>query len=304
MNRTEISNEPEIDLLDLINKIWKKKYFILSTTIIFALFSLVYSLSLTNVYTSSALLGSKDKSESLTNKMLNYSSFASVAGINLPSSNNDQKKEAIARIKSYDFFIEQFIPNIKFENLVAVKSWDRTSNKIFYDKKLYDEVTDKLISQNRPSHQEAYRVYRESLVITEDKLGLFTSIKIDHISPIIAKKWVELIVEKINHSMRMNDKNLSLKSVDFLSTQLSKTSISEIKLVINNLMEEEMQKLMLIEATDDYVFSFIESPIAPEKKSKPSRMLICIFGNLFRFSNCSNNSLTFKKKSKRVEKFK
>ena len=282
MNKSEISIEPEIDLINLVKKVWERKFFILSITAIFALISIIYSLSLNNIYTSTALLASSDKAEFMNNR-INYSSFASMAGISLPSNNNDKKKEAIARIKSYDFFIEQFIPYIKFENLVAVKSWDRTSNKIFYDEELYDGVTGKLISQNLPSYQDAYIVYKESLNISEDKLGIFTSIKIDHISPLIAKKWVELIVEKINHHMRMNDKNLSLKSIDFLSSQSSKTSLSEIKLAINNLMEEEMQKLMLIEATDNYVFSFIESPIAPERKSKPSRAIICILGTFLGF---------------------
>ena len=43
-------------------------------------------------------------------------------------------------------------------------------------------------------------------------------------------------------------------------------------------MQQEIEKLMLIESNSDYVFKIIDPPIAPEDKSKPSRILICFIG--------------------------
>ena len=43
---------------------------------------------------------------------------------------------------------------------------------------------------------------------------------------------------------------------------------------ISLLLEEQIQKLMLIESSQNYVFEYIEKPYAPEKKSKPVKSLI------------------------------
>ena len=56
------------------------------------------------------------------------------------------------------------------------------------------------------------------------------------------------------------------------------TSLSEIRRVIAELLQEETQKLTLIEANQFYVFEFIDPPAVMEKKSEPKRPLICILG--------------------------
>ena len=46
------------------------------------------------------------------------------------------------------------------------------------------------------------------------------------------------------------------------------------------LQQQQIQKLTLIEASDFYVFEYIDPPAVMEKKSEPSRAMICIFGAL------------------------
>ena len=77
--------------------------------------------------------------------------------------------------------------------------------------------------------------------------------------------------------MKELDKKLAENSINFLNETAINTSKSQIKVVISKLLEEQIQDLMLAEATDDYAFKPITSPIAPERKSKPSRPVICIF---------------------------
>ena len=55
-----------------------------------------------------------------------------------------------------------------------------------------------------------------------------------------------------------------------MTKELWKYSISE-------LLKDQLQNLMFTESKKDYIFSYIDSPYVPEKKSKPSRALICIF---------------------------
>ena len=44
-------------------------------------------------------------------------------------------------------------------------------------------------------------------------------------------------------------------------------------------LQEQIQKLTLIEANEFYVFEYIDPPAVMEKKSDPNRKLICIIGN-------------------------
>ena len=53
--------------------------------------------------------------------------MAALAGISLPDDASSKSKEAIARIKSYDFS-EQLLPYIKLEDILQLKN-DPTSNK-------------------------------------------------------------------------------------------------------------------------------------------------------------------------------
>ena len=56
--------------------------------------------------------------------------------------------------------------------------------------------------------------------------------------------------------------------------------MSEIKVVLAQLLQEETKKLTLIEANKFYVFDFIDPPAVMEKKSEPDRLLICILSAL------------------------
>ena len=83
--------------------------------------------------------------------------------------------------------------------------------------------------------------------------------------------------------MRDIDKDLAETQIKYLKESLEKTNLSDVRRVMSSLIQDQVQVLMLAEASDDYVFKPIVSPIAPEKKSKPSRALICILGKIIGF---------------------
>ena len=273
----------EIDFKDLILAIWNKKFTIAIITSIFAVFSVFYALSVPNIYQSNALLAPNTNNlDGLSSKLGGYSSLAGIAGISLPSESSSETIEAIERIKSYDFFVNNFIPNIKYENLVAAKRWNKLTNSIEYNKKIFKKENNEWVKNKKnqgtlkPSMQEAYSVYSDVLKVSQDKKTSFVSISIQHPSPFISEKWLNLVIKNINNQMRELDKTIAENALNYLNSAVDNTAISEIKDVIFDIIENQLQTLMLIEATDDYIFKIIASPIAPEKKFGPSRALVCI----------------------------
>ncbi|MAV04246.1 MAG: chain length determinant protein [Flavobacteriaceae bacterium] len=285
-----IENNPihnnDIDINDAIKVILKKKILILSITSLISIISLICSLFIPDIYSSKSLLASIDKQESLSSSLSSFSGLSAIAGVSLPSETNSKTVEAIARIKSLDFFTEYFLPNIKLEDLMAVSNWSSEDNLLIYDKTIFDATSKKWIrnvnypKKNIPSQQEAYKVYGDILSIFKDKETSFISISIDHKSPYIAKEWLEIILENINKKMRAEDIKAASQSVSFLNNKLETTNVNEIREVLIKLMGSEMQKLMLATSTDNYVFKILDFPYVPEEKSSPNRLLILVFGLL------------------------
>lgn len=78
--------------------------------------------------------------------------------------------------------------------------------------------------------------------------------------------------------MRQIDKSIAEESIKFLKDTSLNNNIADIDDSISSLLKEQLQNLMFTESRKDYIYSYIEAPYIPEKKSKPSRALICIMG--------------------------
>ena len=89
-----------------------------------------------------------------------------------------------------------------------------------------------------------------------------------------------MIIYEINKIYRMEDKKKASLAISYLNKQISLTSLTEIKQALSRLIQNETQKMMLIEANEDYIFKVIDPPIVEEIKSKPKRAIICLMGSL------------------------
>ncbi len=271
--------EDEIDIKKTFSLLWTKKKLIIYITSAFAVFSVIFSLMLPNVYTSSSLLAPTKTDNSLSSQLSQFSSLASMSGINLPIKSSSRTGEAVARIESFEFFSKFFLPNVSLENLTAAKNWNSSNNKIAYKRK-FDPISKKW-TDKIPSEQEAFESYKKALNVYVNPQNSFVTISIEHVSPTIAKEWLDIIIYNINESMRMEDIQLSKSYIDFLSTTQQSTNIQSLKGTTSRLLESQMQTLMLATSNKDYIFKTINSPIVPELKSGPSRAIICIAITLF-----------------------
>ena len=251
-------------------------------TSLFAIGSVLYAISLPNIYSSYGVLAPAQGKNAASSLLNQYSGMASLAGISLGSNNTDRSSEAIERMRSYDFFSEIILPEINYENLVAVEAWELSSNTIIYDDQVFNNNSKKWVN-GMPSYQDGYEIFNDILDIYQDKKTFFISISIKHKSPYISKSWTELVIKKINSSMRDIERNNTSKSVEFLNNQIKKVSYSEIREAIASIQETQIRSLMLIESNEDYIFKTLNTPIVPEKKSEPKRSIIAILGTILGF---------------------
>ncbi len=276
--------EDEIDLLELLNVLWQKKRFIILFTSFISILGVIYSLSLPNIYASKGVLSPADTSTSISQSLQSYAGLAGIAGVTLPSSSeNNNATQALLKLNSLSFFESSIMPNIFLPDLMAVESWSPQTNTLSYDERIYIKdsntwVRDYSYPRNQiPSAQESFKAFKDNhLSVSSDKQTTFITINMKHQSPFIAKEWIELIIDEINTHYRQKDKLDSEKAIEYLNKQIASTNLAEIRQAISQIIQDETRKLALIEAKEYYVFEYIDPPAVMERKSEPSRAIICI----------------------------
>ena len=278
--------DDEIDLRELFHVLWDKRFYIGAITSIFSLISIIVALMLPNIYQSQAVMMPMEDNQGMSGMLGQYSGMASLAGISLPSESGSKAQEAIARIQSFEFFSNSFLPHIKLENLMAVKKWNRASNTLTYDASAFNSESGQWVRKVKPptstipSSQEAYKQYQEIMSVSEDKKTSFVTLSVEHKSPVIAQQWVEIMMDQIDQVMRDQDRQTALQSIAYLNSLAPTVNYEEIKKALASLQQEQMKRLMMVEANENYIFKVLDSPIVPEMKVKPKRSLIVILGTM------------------------
>ena len=274
----------EIDLRTLFHVLSKGKRTIIYVTALISTLAIILSLLTPNIYESRALLAPVNPANSISGALQSYSGLAGIAGISLPTNSEENNSaKALKKLKSLSFFENNILNNIFLPDLMAVKSWDYKTNTLNYDSSIYEAKSKTWVRDYSypkkpiPSAQESFEVFIEKhLTLTEDIETGFISLSIKHQSPFIAKQWAELAVNQVDNFYRQKDKLESEKAVEYLSEQILMTGLSEIKQVIAELLQEETQKLSLVEANEYYVFEYIDPPAVMEEKYGPNRVLYFI----------------------------
>ena len=154
------SSVDDIDISEIFNLIWRFKYLLISSIIVFGLLSVSYSLTLPNIYTSSAVMKTTDSAGDSSDSGGAVGSLAQMAGLNLsPSAATGSKSDlAVATILSRDF-LKHLLNFPKFAaNIYAVDKYDKASKKISYNDKIYDSENDTW-KIDEPSYVELYKDY-------------------------------------------------------------------------------------------------------------------------------------------------
>ena len=279
--------DDEIDLRELFNVLWVNKLFLAAWTSLFALISIIYSLTLTNIYTAQTTLAPSTSSD-MSRNLSQYAGLASMAGISLPGSSSgmSDKDLALSLLKSKGLLRRLIDKHDILPDLIAAYDWDLTSNSVSYDSDLYDGIKNVWVRNVKspykliPSTQEAYEFFNKAIAVSEDKNTRVISLKVDHLSPEIAYQWSLLIIQEVNEyvaDMRINEAQLS---IDYLNDQIKITPYPELKALFYELIQQHTQSMMLAKVRPEYALTTLDAPLIPEVKSAPKRSLIVILSTL------------------------
>lgn len=277
--------DAEVDLLELWRALMKGKWVVLGFTFVFSVASILYALSLPNMYTSTVMLAPVESSSGGLSAMAGeLGGLASLAGINLGKGGTSKATEAIEIMKSWSF-IEGFIEEQGISQYVfAVTGWSRETGELQYNSKVFDPITNqwtrdpKPDGETKPSSWELYQRFRSFVSIVEDKKTGFIKVSVEYFSPVLAQAWAGSFVEKINSAIRHRDTIEAKKNIEFLKEQVEIVAIANMQTVFYKLIEGQTKTLMLASGSDEYVFRIVNEPRVAEVRSKPKRAVVCMIG--------------------------
>ena len=281
------NSNSEISLSGILSIIWKEKLLVLFLTSIFSICSIIYALSLPNIYMSSSILSindSQNNSSRLSGISGQYGDLASIAGIDLPSGgSNDKASLAIEIVLSRELVKNLLTKDNILPVLMATKSYDSVNKKIIYDTKIYDDKRGVWVRkpiegyQVIPSYLEAHKEYLKIVDIVKDKKTNFITIRVRHQSPYFSEYLLSSIIKELNEKVRLADLEEASSSLNYLKSIQKDTNIQGIKTSIGNLIEGKIKSQMLASINQDYMLRPIDPPYIPEMRFSPSRSMIVIF---------------------------
>jgi uncharacterized protein involved in exopolysaccharide biosynthesis len=165
---------------------------------------------------------------------------------------------------------------------MAAKSWDMTTNSITYDDDLYDKKNNKWVRdvdlpyKQIPSEQEAFKSFSKRIKISEDKKKFLITLSVNHMSPFVAQQWATWIINEANLMVANLRIEEAESSINYLNDQIKLSPYAELKTMFFDLIQQNTQNMMLARVNKQYALTIIDPPLIPERKSKPTRSLICI----------------------------
>lgn len=214
------------------------------------------------------------------------SGLASLAGINLAQGPGDNTAVGLAMLQSRSF-LAQFARDQGLDVvLIAANGWDEKLGEWEIDPQIYDATDQRWIpnSGNRPmgppTDWQLHREFMRILKVDQDPATSLVTISMDLPSRDAAKKWLAALVRTLNEQIRLEDIELARKRAEYLEIQLAKTSLTELRMALFQLVEQQARAIMLAEVSDEYVFRTIDRPVASDEPVAPLRLVMAIVGSL------------------------
>jgi len=282
-------SDDEIDLRHLVRVLWGGKWLIGAITFVVAVIAIIVALLLQDIYRADALLAPNDEegAGALSALAAQYGGLASLAGIDIGGDSSDKTATGLEVLKSRKFIADFIDRHDILIPLIAVDKWDSETGELLIDPDIYDESSKKWVREvshpkkTIPSSQEAYEVFMDALTVSQDNKTGFIRLAVEHYSPLIAKQWLDWLIEDINSMIMREDVTEAQQTIDYLNQQISNTSLTELRQIFFNLIEEQTKTIILAAVTDEYLLKTLDPPVIPEEKARPIRSLIVIVATLF-----------------------
>jgi uncharacterized protein involved in exopolysaccharide biosynthesis len=251
---------------------WRHRWLVFGISSVAVALALVFVLTVTPRFRAEVLLKPSDnRSQSGFSSQMGglggLGGLASLAGLNLGA---DTSAESVAVLSSREF-AAVFIQDQNLVPVLFANKWDATQNR-WKDSRVEDQ----------PDIRDAVKYFNQNIRnVQEDKKTGFVRMTIEWTDPKVAADWANLLVVRVNETMRNRALVEAEANVAFLKQELTSADVLPLQQSIARVLENELQKLMFAKSNRDYAFKVLDRAEPPRRKFFPQRTLIVISAFLF-----------------------
>ena len=250
------------DFLRVLRERWR---FISTVTLACTLAAAAWAWLSTPIYRAEVLLLPVAHDSDLAGVLdANLSFLSDLAGLNRAGSNKD---EAIATLQSRTLTD----PFIKEQNLLPIlfaDIWDAEA-------KTWNVDNDSEI----PSAWDANDFFNKRVrTVSESKRTGLVTLAIDWSDPELAANWANDLAARTNSLLRSRALARTTHNIEYLETELRRTSVVELQQAISKLLEAQLKQSMMAKGNPEFAFTVIDAAVPPKKPARPRRALILVAG--------------------------
>ncbi|MDQ6951460.1 MAG: GNVR domain-containing protein [Mariprofundales bacterium] len=188
--------------------------------------------------------------------------LASLAGISLPGGGNTEENLAVLKSRQ---FLWRFIKDQKLMPILFAKGWD-SSKGAWRERDV----------KKQPTMWDGYRTLTGILKASSDKKSGLVTVAVEWTDADLAAKWANTLVARLNDYLRQRAINEGKAKLQYLSRELARTQVEDIRKALFELISQEQKKAMLANTQVQYAFRVIDTAQPPDRKAKPKRSLIVV----------------------------
>jgi uncharacterized protein involved in exopolysaccharide biosynthesis len=245
---------------------WRHKVPLLVMVCLGAALGFATSFLFTPKFRADAILIASDETlgANLSGTLGSLGGLASLVGLDKSA---NKENEAVETLKSRAL-TSKYIEANHLLPILFQKRWDSINGKWKPDG-----------SSRVPTVNDGFLLFDKEIrnVVENRKTGLI-NISVTWEDPILAKQWVDGLVDAANDVLRLRAVDRSSRNLEYLKKAAESTTVFEVKTTIYKLMETEIKKQMLATGGKDYAFRVVDPAVVPERKVFPIRGLFLILG--------------------------
>ncbi len=242
------TSEEGINLKELFGIVWEAKSLVVLVSSLFFAYSVYYVKNLPDLYSAyGTYVPSAESEVTLASGGLN--DMARMVGMNIPVADDTKITFALEILGSRKFLREILLE----KEILPHLGWKLTSDEL---SAMPEEEKEELL-------QSATSSLKGTFQVSKPRASKIVRIIVNHGDPLFAKQLVGWLVEGVNKTMAEEDVIEAKKSIEYLTIQASKTSVSQLKKLFYNMIESHVTTIMLAEVNKEYVFKTLDPPILP-----------------------------------------
>lgn len=270
----QVTND-DIDLRPVLKYLGARLKKVMVLSIIAASIAFIFSLTISDSFEATAVIYPVDTTGSEVGS--NLGMLAGGLGLNIGGNGETEKIKSMLTSKR---FITNLINEYDLKKTLYEKRWDLEKNSWkpagFVGRVLYFFTGNEDL-RKEPTDLSAYNKFvRNNYQVVDNYKNALIEIKMRCEKPTDCVSWSNKIINDINKYVQTQAIQESEISIDYLSNEIGKTPVVEVKNLLNQLVQQHVQNIAIAKSKSQFAFEIIDPPVTPEEPVSPNRLTILI----------------------------